>query len=211
MTLKLRNLGSAVQSGLAVSIIIPLPFDFVYQHLPDSRLVALTLLNHMQALFPRWYNLDEMWISLWVPQPVQLNSCKNFKNWDRMMVSKKQVEFVKNDVIGHIVTRTSSDWQKIENAWQSTNIARKADPRMVLNCQSFHYGLLPLCILFWVTSHPWTKHVFPLSFCCFEIKRCFFQNVCWQNILIKLQHAKLRLVNPKRLKVFWLQKWLDIC
>jgi hypothetical protein len=50
-----------------------------------------------------------------------------------------------------------------------------------------------------------------LSFCCFEIKRCFFQNVCWQNILIKLQHAKLRLVNPKRLKVFWLQKWLDIC
>jgi hypothetical protein len=51
-----------------------------------------------------------------------------------MMVSKKRVEFVKDDVINHIITRTSSDWQKIENAWQSTNIARKADPRMMLNC-----------------------------------------------------------------------------
>ena len=66
---------------------------------------------------------------------------------------------------------------------------------------------------FWlgITSHPWMKHVFPLSSCCFEIKRCFFQRVFWQNILIKLQHAKLRLVNPKTLKVFWLQKWLNIC
>ena len=41
---------------------------------------------------------------------------------------------LKGDVINHIVTRTSSDWQKIENAWPSINIARKADPRMVLKC-----------------------------------------------------------------------------
>jgi len=116
---------------------------------PDSRLVALTPLNHMQPLFSRWYNPNEMFISLYVPRPFQLNSCKNFKNQDRMMVSKKRVEFVKDDVIDHIVIRTSLDWQKIENAWQSTNIARKADPRMVLNCQSFRCGLLPLCILFW--------------------------------------------------------------
>jgi hypothetical protein len=78
-----------------------------------------------------------------------LNSCKIFKNRDRMMVSKKRVEFVKDDVIGHIVTRISSDWQKIENVWQSTNIARKADIRIVLNCQSFRCGFLPFCILFW--------------------------------------------------------------
>jgi hypothetical protein len=38
-----------------------------------------------------------------------------------------------------------------------------------------------------------------LSFCCFEIKRCFFQRVFWQKIilLIKLQHTKLKLVNPE--------------
>jgi hypothetical protein len=66
-----------------------------------------------------------------------------------MMVNKKRVEFVKDYVINHIVTRTSLDWQKIKNAWQSTNIARKADPRMVLNCQSFYYGFLPFYILFW--------------------------------------------------------------
>jgi hypothetical protein len=37
-----------------------------------------------------------------------------------------------------------------------------------------------------------------------EIK-CVF----WKKNLIELQHAKLRLVNPKKLNVFWLQKWLD--
>jgi hypothetical protein len=36
---------------------------------------------------------------------IQLNGCKNFKN---------QVEFVQNDIIGHIVNATSSDWQVIE-------------------------------------------------------------------------------------------------
>jgi len=80
---------------------------------------------------------------------IHLNSGKIFKNWDRMMVSKKQVEFVKDDVINHIVTKTSLDWQKIKNVWPSTNIARKADPKMVMNCQSFCCGFLPFCILFW--------------------------------------------------------------
>jgi len=79
MTLKVRNLGSAVQSGLAVSIIIPLPLDFVYQHLPDSRLVASTPLNHMQALFPRWYNPDEMWISLWVSSASSIQQLQEFQ------------------------------------------------------------------------------------------------------------------------------------
>ena len=81
-------------------------------------------------------------------------------------------------------------------------------------CWIVNYFVVDFCYFafcFGVTSYPWTKHVFPLSSCCFEIKRCFFQRVFWQNILIKLQHAKLRLVNPKTLKVFWLQKWLNIC
>jgi len=81
-------------------------------------------------------------------------------------------------------------------------------------CWIVNHFVVDFChfaVCFRVISHPWTKHVFPLSSCCFEINRCFFQRVFWQNILIKLQHAKLRLVNPKRLEVFWLQKWLDIC
>ena len=40
---------------------------------------------------------------------IHLNSGKIFKNRDRMMVSKKRVKFVKDDVINHIITRTSSD------------------------------------------------------------------------------------------------------
>jgi len=46
-------------------------------------------------------------------------------------------------------TRTPSEWQVIEIARQNTDMARVADPRMVLNCQSFCYGFLSFCILFW--------------------------------------------------------------
>jgi len=121
-------------SHVFAKIDIPPPLDFVYQHLSDSRLVTSTPLNPIQPLFLggiiQTRDLNIM-VGSWA---IHLNSCKNFKNRDRMMVSKKRVEFVKNDVINHIVTRTSSDWQKIENTWPSTNIARKVDPRMVLNC-----------------------------------------------------------------------------
>jgi hypothetical protein len=67
----------------------------------------------------------------------------------------------------------------------------------------------PPAFCFRVTSHPLTKHVFLLSLCCSESMRYLFQCVFWKKKLIELQHAKLRLVNPKKLKVFWLQKWLD--
>ena len=149
MTLNVRNFGYAVQSGLAVSINIPPPLDFVYQHLSDSRIV--TRLRQIPCNYCFLGGIIQtrdvnIMVTSWA---THLNRCKIFKNRDRMMVSKKRVEFVKDDVIGHIVTRTSLDWQKIENAWQNTNIARKADPRIMLNCQSFHYGLLPLCIFFW--------------------------------------------------------------
>jgi len=102
-------MGESRGNNVFSKIDIPLPLKLVYQHLSNSRLVASTPLNQMQPLFSRWYNPNEMFISLWVPRPFQLNSCKNFKNRDWMMVSKKRVEFVKDDVIGHIVIRTSSD------------------------------------------------------------------------------------------------------
>jgi hypothetical protein len=88
---------------------IPYPLEFVYQHLSDSRLVALTPLNPIQPLFlggiiqTRDVNIM---VGSWA---IHLNSRKIFKNRDWMMVSKKRVEFVKDDVINDIVTRTSSD------------------------------------------------------------------------------------------------------
>ena len=160
-------------SNVFVKIDIPPPLDFVYQYMSDSRLVASTPLNPIQPLFlgdiiqTRDVNIM---VGSWA---IHLNSCKVFKNQDRMMVSKKQVEFVKDDVINHIVTRTSSDWQKIENAWPNTNIARKADPRMVLNCPSFVVDFCHFAFCFGVTSHPWMKHVFSLSLCCSESMRFF--------------------------------------
>ena len=103
----------------------------------------------------------------------------------------------------------------IKVARQNTNMARKADPRMVLNCPSFYCGVVIPHFFFGVTSHPWTKHVFSLSFCCFEIKRCFFQRVFWQiYIYIYFYQTltyKIKASQSWRLKVFWLLKWLDDC
>jgi hypothetical protein len=63
---------------------------------------------------------------------------------------------------------------------------------------------------FGVTSHPWMKHVFPLSSCCFEIKRCFFQRVFWQKYFVdQTPTYKIKASQSWRLKVFWLRKWLD--
>jgi len=72
----------------------------------------------------------------------------------------------------------------------------------------FCYEFCHSAFCFRITSHPSTKHVFSLSLCCYEIMRCFFQMVFWQNILIKLQHV-IKINQSWRLKVFWLQKWLD--
>jgi hypothetical protein len=91
---------------------------------------------------------------------------------------KKQVEFVRDNVISHIVTWTSSEWQVIKNAWQNTDISRKANPMM----------MLMLCILFW-------DHITSFNETCLFFVYLFFWNqemfsiLLWQNTLIKLQHA----------------------
>ena len=72
-------------------------------------------------------------------QAIQLNNCKNRV---RKLVSKRQEESVKELVIDHFVARTSSEWWVIGIAWQNRDIARKADSRMAMNCQSYCYGIL---------------------------------------------------------------------
>ena len=77
----------------------------------------------------------------------------------------------------------------IENAWQNTDIARKDNLSMAMNCQLYwnfailHFILGSHLIFFYETC------LFYLSLCCFEITRCFPQSLFWQNILIELQHA----------------------
>jgi hypothetical protein len=78
-------------------------------------------------------------MSWWGPQPFQLNNCKN-RVWK--LVSKRREESVKELVIDHFVARTSSEWWVIGIAWQNRDIARKAESRMAMNCQSYCYGIL---------------------------------------------------------------------
>ena len=103
----------------------------------------------------------------------------------------------------------SSEWQVIENAWQNTDITRKTDPRMAMNCQSYCYGIFPFCILSWdhISFFNETCLFFvSLSFWSQEMFSILFLTIFWSN-----SNMQLRLINLEKLKVFWFQKWLDAC
>jgi hypothetical protein len=86
----------------------------------------------------------------------------------------------------------------IEVARQNTDMARKAYPRMVLNCPSFYYGVvIPHFVL---GSHLILER--NMSFLCLFVvlksRDASFKGYFDKNIfLIKLQHTKLKLVNPE--------------
>ena len=69
--------------------------------------------------------------------------------------------------------------------------------------------VMEFCILFWY-------HISSFNETCLVFVSLLFWNqqmfsiLFWQNILIKLQHA-IKVNQSWRLKVFWLQKWLDAC
>jgi hypothetical protein len=48
-------------------------------------------------------------------QAIQLNNCKNFKNWVERIVNKRQIEFLKDEVIGHTVMEhpQNDKWLKL--------------------------------------------------------------------------------------------------
>jgi len=145
-------------------------------------------------------------VGSWV---IHLNSYKSFKNWVWRKVSKRRVEFVKDDVIGYIVTTTSSEWKVIEMLGKTQILIEKLIQKWRWIINHIVMEFCHFAFYFGITSHLWTKHVFSLSICCSEIKRClafYFDKILWSN-----SNMRLRLINLERLKVFWLQKWLDVC
>jgi hypothetical protein len=167
---------------------IPMRLEFVYQYLLGSRLIAPTPSNLMQPPFPIWYNPDKRYEyhgrvlghSFEQLQEFLESSLKDSEQ-EASCVSEKWCHWSychQNNL------RMISD----QNTFQNIDIARKADPIRVLNCQSFCYGILLFCILFGITSHSLTKHVFSLSLCCSEVRRCL-AFYFWQNILIIFQYA----------------------
>jgi hypothetical protein len=150
----------------------------------------------MQPLFPKGCKPGEMWKSLRVPRPFQLNSCKNFKNRDRMIVSRIELSLWKmmSSIILSPEHHQNNKWSKLLGKTQIW--PEKLIQEWCWTVNHFCYGFCHLAFCFGVTSHPWTKHIFSWSFCCFEIKRCFFQRVFWQKYFFD-QTPKLKLVNPE--------------
>jgi len=158
----------------------------------------------MQPPFSRWYNPDKRCDVMvgssvhfnWTIARIESGSwwAKDERNlWKSLSSIILSPEHPQNDEWSELLGKTQILPEKMIQEWQwIVN-------HIVVQCRIF---------CFVITSHPWTKHVFPLSSCCFEIKRCFFQRVFLQNILIRLQHA-IKINQSWRLKVFWLQKWLD--
>jgi hypothetical protein len=88
----------------------------------------------------------------------------------------------------------------IEVARQNTNMARKADPRMVLNCPSFYCGVVILHFV--LGSHLILER--NMSFLCLFVvlksRNASFKGYFDKKkiyLFIKLQHTKLKLVNPE--------------
>ena len=152
-----------------------------------------SLKNPMQPPISRWYNPDKRCDVMVGSSTISSDSCKNCKNWVWKLVSKRQLESVKEGVISYIVPWTSSEW----------HVDRECLAKRIY-CQKnwFKNGDEMSIILFWnsafcfgITSHPSTKHALFLSFCCFEINRClafYFDKIFWSN-----SNMQQMLINPK--------------
>ena len=74
---------------------------------------------------------------------IHLNSFKIFKNRDQMMESKKRVEFMKDDFINYIVTRTSDtierlmSYPKCRSVEVINNPARPGSNHREVNCINY--------------------------------------------------------------------------
>jgi len=87
-------------SSVFTKIDILLPLKLAYQHLSGSRLFAWLRQIPCNHHFLGGIIQTRDGMSWWGPRPFQLNKCKSFKN---------RAQFVKDDVIDHFVTRTSSE------------------------------------------------------------------------------------------------------
>ena len=191
-TLTVGNLNYVVEPSLVVSsttlislpkIYIPLPCEV---YLPASaRFQTFTWLRQIPCnhCFLRGIIQKRDVMSWWSPQPFQLNRRESGS--------------------GEQGTSGVCEWE-CHWLYCPLNIFRMTCDRKCLEkhryCQKswFKNGDELSIILLWdsafcfgITSHPWTKHVFPLSSCCFEIKRCFFQRVFWQNMFDQTPTCKV--------------------
>ena len=88
----------------------------------------LTPTNPMQPPFSKWYNPDKRWDVMVGSSAISIEQMQEFQESSSVCERWCHRSFC---------PRTSSEWHVIENVWQNTDIARKDDLRMAMNCQSY--------------------------------------------------------------------------
>jgi hypothetical protein len=103
---------------------------------------------------------------------IQLNSYKNFKIPLLKLGSKRRIEFVKDDVIFHIFTRTSQHdkWSKIFGKTQILLEKLIQERHWIVNHFVIKFCHFAFC--FGITPYHLMKHVSFLFLYCFEVRRC---------------------------------------
>jgi hypothetical protein len=135
---------------------------------------CLTPTNPMQPPFSRWYNPDKRCDVMVGSSAISIEQLQELQESSPEVGEQETSRVCEGGCYWSYCHGTSSKWQVIEIAWKNTDIARVANPRRVLNCQSFllwNFSILH----FVLRSHLILERSMSfLSSCCSEIKRCFF-------------------------------------
>jgi len=143
------QIGNLVQLNLTVSstaqtplskIDLPLPPKGIYQHPLNTGHITPLPSNPIKSPFPRCYNPNKKCEHHDGILNHLIKSCKNFRYQVWKLKSKGQVEFVKDNVINHIVTRSSWVQQVVGKYWQDTNVYGEFDPMKSVICVKLSYS-----------------------------------------------------------------------
>jgi hypothetical protein len=179
-----KSRSSINYSKVFAKIGISLPFKFVNQHLPDSRLIAPTSTNscnHRGIIQTRYeYHSGFLGHFSWTDARV---SRIELSLWKMMSSIILLPEHPQNDEWSELLGKTQILPEKLiqEGCWTVNH---------------FCYGFCHFALCFGITSHPLTKHVF---LCLFVVLKAwdvsfkgYFDKIFWSS-----SNMQLRLINPE--------------
>ena len=140
----------------------------------------------MQPLFSRWFNLDKRCVVMVGSSAISIEQLQEFQEASPKVGEQETSKFCEG---GHhwlycppnIFKMTCDRKCLAKHIYYKKSWFKNGDKLSIILLWNFAF-------CFGITSHSLTKHVFYLSLCCSEVRRCLAFHF-WQNIFIELQHA----------------------